>query len=242
MAKAKKQPRNQYVQDQSQYVPEPRAKGNAQPLVPKTDAQRAYLSSLRANTLTMVKGSAGTGKTYVALTYAADLLRDKKLDKLILTRPLIGVDDEDEKIGALPGDLDEKLAVWAMPMMDILNERLGKGFVEYLRRMDKIRIVPLTYLRGTTFDNCFIHCTESQNTSKKQIKMLLTRVGENSIVVLDGDPAQSDIRGESGLVDAIYRLSDMRDVGVIEFTRDDVVRSGFCQDVLDRYEAPEALH
>ena len=238
MAKAKKQqPRIQYVQDQSQYIPQPQSKGSTAPLVPKTDGQKRYLNSLKANTLSLVRGSAGTGKTFVALTYAADLLREKKIDRLILTRPLIGVDDEDTKIGALPGELDDKLAVWAMPMMDILNERLGKGFVDYLRRADKIRVVPLAYLRGSTFDNCFIHCTEAQNSSPSQIKMLLTRVGLNTSVVLDGDLAQSDLRRRSGLEDAVDRLSDMRDVGLITFTRDDVVRSGFCQDVLDRYEA-----
>ena len=237
MAKAKKQqPRVQYVQDQSQYIPQPQSKGSTAPLVPKTDGQKRYLNSLKADTLSLVRGSAGTGKTFVALTYAADLLREKKIDRLILTRPLIGVDDEDTKIGALPGELDDKLAVWAMPMMDILNERLGKGFVDYLRRADKIRVVPLAYLRGSTFDNCFIHCTEAQNSSPSQIKMLLTRVGLNTSVVLDGDPAQSDLRRRSGLEDAVDRLSDMRDVGLITFTRDDVVRSGFCQDVLDRYE------
>ena len=237
MAKAKKQrPHFQYVQDQSQYVPEPRAKGNMNPLAPKTEAQYYFMESLRKNTLTLVHGSAGTGKTFVALTYAADLLREKKIDRLIITRPLIGVDDEDTKIGSLPGELDDKLAVWAMPMMDILNERLGKGFVDYLRRADKIRVVPLAYLRGTTFDNCFIHCTEAQNSSPSQIKMLLTRVGLNTSVVLDGDLAQSDLRRRSGLEDAVDRLGDMRDVGLITFTRDDVVRSGFCQDVLERYE------
>lgn len=237
MAKAKKQQsRIQYVQEQPQYTPPPQPKGSTAPLVLKTDGQIRYLNSLKTNTLSLVRGSAGTGKTYVALTYAADLLREKKIERLILTRSLIGVDDEDTKIGALPGELDDKLAVWAMPMMDILNERLGKGFVDYLRRADKIRVVPLAYLRGSTFDNCFIHCTEAQNTSPNQIKMLLTRVGLNTSVVLDGDPNQSDLRRRSGLEDAVDRLSDMRDVGLITFTRDDVVRSGFCQDVLDRYE------
>ena len=237
MAKPKKQQsRIQLVQDHSQYLPEPRAKGNTDRLVPKNEAQRQLLSSLKTNILTLVHGSAGTGKTFVPLTYAADLLRNKEIDRLIITRPLVSVDDEDSKIGALPGDLNEKLAVWAMPMMDILDERLGKSFVEYLRRADKIRVVPLAYLRGSTFDNCFIHCTEAQNASVSQIKMLLTRVGVNTSVVLDGDLAQSDLRRISGLQDAAQRLQDLDDVGQVEFTRADVVRSGFCQVVLYRYE------
>ena len=212
------------------------SKKAAAPLVPQTEAQRCFLSSLRSNTLTIVRGSAGAGKTYVALSYAAELLRDHEIERIILTRPLIGVDGEESKIGALPGTLQEKLQFWAMPMVDVLIERLGKGAFDYFLQHDKIRIVPLAYLRGSSFNDCFIHCTEAQNTSPSQIKMLLTRVGENAQVVLDGDPQQSDLKKLSGLEDACARLEDMVDVGVVTFTRDDVVRSGFCQNVLARYE------
>ena len=208
----------------------------AAPLVPQTEAQRCFLSSLRSNTLTIVRGSAGAGKTYVALSYAAELLRDHEIERIILTRPLIGVDGEESKIGALPGTLQEKLQFWAMPMVDVLIERLGKGAFDYFLQHDKIRIVPLAYPRGSSFNDCYIHCTEAQNTSPSQIKMLLTRVGENAQVVLDGDPQQSDLKKLNGLEDACARLEDMVDVGVVTFTRDDVVRSGFCQNVLARYE------
>ena len=212
------------------------SKKPAAPLVPQTEAQRCFLSSLRSNTLTIVRGSAGAGKTYVALAYAAELLRDHEIERIILTRPLIGVDGEESKIGALPGTLQEKLQFWAMPMVDVLIERLGKGAFDYFLQHDKIRIVPLAYLRGSSFNDCFIHCTEAQNTSPSQIKMLLTRVGENAQVVLDGDPQQSDLKKLNGLEDACARLEDMADVGAVTFTRDDVVRSGFCQSVLARYE------
>ena len=212
------------------------SKKPAAPLVPQTEAQRCFLSSLRSNTLTIVRGSAGAGKTYVALSYAAELLRDHEIERIILTRPLIGVDGEESKIGALPGTLQEKLQFWAMPMVDVLIERLGKGAFDYFLQHDKIRIAPLAYLRGSSFNDCFIHCTEAQNTSPSQIKMLLTRVGENAQVVLDGDPQQSDLKKLNGLEDACTRLEDMVDVGVVTFTRDDVVRSGFCQNVLARYE------
>ena len=212
------------------------SKKPAAPLVPQTEAQRCFLSSLRSNTLTIVRGSAGAGKTYVALAYAAELLRDHEIERIILTRPLVGVDGEESKIGALPGTLQEKLQFWAMPMVDVLIERLGKGAFDYFLQHDKIRIVPLAYLRGSSFNDCFIHCTEAQNTSPSQIKMLLTRVGENAQVVLDGDPQQSDLKKLNGLEDACARLEDMVDVGVVTFTRDDVVRSGFCQNVLARYE------
>ena len=212
------------------------SKKPAAPLVPQTEAQRCFLSSLRSNTLTILRGSAGAGKTYVALSYAAELLRDHEIERIILTRPLVGVDGEESKIGALPGTLQEKLQFWAMPMVDVLIERLGKGAFDYFLQHDKIRIVPLAYLRGSSFNDCYIHCTEAQNTSPSQIKMLLTRVGENAQVVLDGDPQQSDLKKLNGLEDACARLEDMVDVGVITFTRDDVVRSGFCQNVLARYE------
>jgi len=206
------------------------------PLVPQTEAQRLFISILQSNTLTMVSGSAGVGKTYVALSYAADLLRNKKIERIILTRPLVGVDGEEGKIGALPGTLQEKMQFWAMPMVDVLIERLGKGAFDYYVNHDKIRIVPLAYLRGSSFDNCYIHCTEAQNTTPTQIKMLLTRVGEQSKVVLDGDLAQSDLKKESGLSDGLRRLEGLRNVGIMKFERSDVVRSSFCQDVLERYE------
>ena len=237
MAKAKQKTRVavdlRLVEPAQQPLP---SKKPAAPLVPQTEAQRCFLSSLRSNTLTIVRGSAGAGKTYVALAYAAELLRNHEIERIILTRPLVGVDGEESKIGALPGTLQEKLQFWAMPMVDVLIERLGKGAFDYFLQHDKIRIVPLAYLRGSSFNDCFIHCTEAQNTSPSQIKMLLTRVGENAQVVLDGDPQQSDLKKLNGLEDACARLEDMVGVGVVTFTRDDVVRSGFCQNVLARYE------
>ena len=127
------------------------------------------------------------------------------------------------------------LQFWALPMVDVLIERLGKGAFDYFLQHDRIRIVPLAYLRGSSFNNCYIHCTEAQNTTPAQVEMLLTRIGENAQVVLDGDPKQSDLKKRNGLEDALMRLEDMADVGTITFTKDDVVRSGFCQNVIERY-------
>lgn len=206
------------------------------PLQPLTNGQRLLLSSLRANTLTLSSGSAGTGKTYVALAYAAELLKTRQLDLLVLTRPLVGVDGEDEKIGALPGDLKDKMFFWALPMLDILEARLGRDEVQYLIRHGRIRVAPMAYLRGSSFDDAFIHCTEAQNMTPAQLKMLLTRVGEGTKVCVEGDTRQSDLRRTSGLEDGLQRLEGLAGVGVIHFTRDDVVRSGFCQTIIDAYE------
>ena len=206
------------------------------PLRPRTEAQRLLLSSLRANTLTLVKGSAGTGKTYVPLAYAADLLRANEIERLILTRPLVAVEDEDDKVGALPGELEQKMMFWAMPMMDVLEERLGKSYVKCLMRADRIRVAPMAFLRGASLNDAFIHCTEAQNSTPKQLKMLLTRMGEGSKICIDGDTSQSDLRGANGLEDAISRMATKSGVGFVEFGRADVVRSGFCQQVLDWYD------
>jgi len=206
------------------------------PLRPQTEAQRLLLSSLRANTLTLVKGSAGTGKTYVPLAYAADLLRAHEIERLILTRPLVAVEDEDDKVGALPGELEQKMLFWAMPMMDVLEERLGRGHVKCLMRADRIRVAPMAFLRGASLNDAFVHCTEAQNSTPKQLKMLLTRMGEGSKICIDGDTSQSDLRGANGLEDVIRRTSGKHGIGLVEFGRADVVRSGFCQQVLDWYD------
>lgn len=204
------------------------------PLTAKTPAQRRLLSSLRSNTLTMCAGSAGVGKTYVTLSYAADLLQRKEIERIVLARPMVSADGED--VGALPGDLDMKLAPWVFPMMDILEERLGKSFVQYLLKTDRIRISPLAYMRGSSFKDAFIVITECQNATVSQTKMALTRVGENTKIVLDGDPGQTDLRQANGLEDAVTRLEGVEGVGVVRFSKQDVVRSGFCRTVLERYE------
>lgn len=229
-------PRAAHTPDLYLVQPEQRRFTPPPPLRPLTSGQRSLLSSLRANTLTLSSGSAGTGKTYVALANAAERLKNHEIDRIILTRPLVGVDREDEKIGALPGDVSQKLQFWAMAMLDVLEERLGKTFLHYLLDNDKIVVAPMAYLRGTSFPDSYIHCTEAQNSSVAQIKMLLTRVGPNSTICIEGDPLQSDLHRANGLDDAIERLSDMKGVGVVRFTREDVVRSGFCQQVLECYE------
>jgi phosphate starvation-inducible protein PhoH and related proteins len=235
MAKPKRQsqghanlpPNLSLVPDRPCFIPPPTLRAQTEP-------QRRLISSLRNNTLTIATGPAGVGKTYVALSVAADMLQNHTVDRLVITRPLMGVDDED--IGALPGDLETRLAPWCLPMLDVLEERLGSTFVTYLLKTDRIRISPLAMMRGSSFKNAFVFVTEAQNLSVAQTKMFLTRVGTDSKVCVDGDPLQSDRRNMNGLQDAITRLIDLNNVGIVEFTREDVVRSAFCRSVLDRYE------
>lgn len=208
----------------------------APPLRPKTPAQGRLLSSLKHNALSLVSGSAGVGKTYVTLAHAADLLRNNEVERLILTRPLVGTEAEERVIGALPNDLNAKLAPWVMPMMDVLEERLGVSFCQYLLKTDRIRVSPLAYMRGSSFKNAFVFMTEAQNTTVGQMKMFLTRIGEGSRVCVEGDLRQSDLERHNGLADAIGRLSEVRRVGVVEFERADCVRSDICAQVLAAYD------
>lgn len=212
----------------------PKMPTRAGPLKLLTEAQRVYANSIKTNTLTLVTGAAGAGKTYIALSLAADMLQDREVDRIVLVRPLV---EAGEKIGALPGDLSLKLEPWALAMTDILRERLGPSYVDCLLKQDKIRVAPLTYLRGSTFKDAFVLLTEAQNCTPSQMKLFLTRIGNDAKIVVDGDPTQSDIRGANGLEDAIHRLDDLKGVGVVEFTRDDVVRSGLCQAIVERYES-----
>jgi phosphate starvation-inducible PhoH-like protein len=201
--------------------------------VAKTQAQKQYLNSIKVNPLTFGVGSAGTGKTYVALAMAAQMLVSHDIERLVLVRPLV---EAGEELGALPGELGDKLQPWVLPMMDILYERLGPTHTKYLLGNDRIRVSPLAYMRGSTFSNTFVMLTEAQNTSVTQMMMFLTRIGDGAKVVVDGDPRQSDVRGKNGLEDAIERLDDLRGVGMVEFVRQDIVRSGLCQDIVERYE------
>lgn len=203
------------------------------PLKPFTLAQGLYLSSLRNNILSIGTGSAGTGKTFLATAYAADELQAGRVDKIILTRPVV---ESEEHLGFLPGGVEEKILPYILPVRSIFYERMGKSFTDYCMKTQKIECVPLAYMRGHTFKNCVVLFDEAQNCTAKQMLLFLSRLGENVTVAVTGDPLQSDLHRANGLDDAIERLSDMKGVGVVRFTREDVVRSGFCQQVLERYE------
>lgn len=207
---------------------------STEPLTARTKAQRKFLCGIKSHCLTFGLGPAGTGKSYCATALAAEGLASGRIERIILTRPAV---EAGEQLGHLPGDVDEKFSVYIDPFRDILNERLGKGAVEYHLRHGRIVAAPLAFMRGKTFgEGTFVILDEAQNTSMTQMKMFLTRIGDGSKVVVNGDINQSDIRGRNGLEDAVKRLHDVHGVCVHEFERDDIVRSGLVRAVIDRYE------
>ena len=199
----------------------------------KTKNQSYYLSSIDRNILTFGIGPAGTGKTYVAAAKAAQALLDKQISKIVITRPVV---EAGEALGFLPGELEEKFEPYFKPVRAIFEKFLGKGRLEYCIKNKIIEVLPMAYMRGHSFDDTFVIFDEAQNASKVQMKLFLTRLGESSRAVVNGDLCQRDLPSARGLEDAISRLHRIQGVQVIEFTRDDIVRSGFVQDVVDAYE------
>ena len=202
------------------------------PLRALTEAQGHYLNAIESSIITFGIGPAGTGKTYVAAGYAADQLRNGEIEKIIITRP--GV-EAGESFGFLPGELEEKYAPYIEPFRDVLNERLGKSQVDYFMSHGRIIASPLSFMRGKTFKDCVVILDEAQNTTPTQIKLFLTRIGQNCKVIVDGDIDQKDISGLSGLEDAVKRLKRVPSVRVVEFEVEDIVRSGIVRDIIEAY-------
>ena len=195
-------------------------------LVPRTEKQRMLLDALKTSTQVLVLGPAGTGKTYVTATYAADLYTLKEIDKIVITRPHVAVGKD---IGFLPGTLEEKTYPWALPVLDVLEKHWGKGTLETAIKNGNVEMAPLALMRGRSFENSFIIVDEAQNITVHELKMLLTRVGEGSTIVLNGDVQQSDLQGTDGLTKIIHLAKKhMLPVPVVEFGIDDIVRSDIC--------------
>lgn len=211
-------------------APTPAAK---KPISALNDAQRKYIRAIASNTLTFGTGPAGTGKTFVCGALAAAALAEGLTERIIITRPAV---EAGRGLGFLPGELEEKFDPYFEPFKDVLEERLGSGMVEYSIKAGKIQAKPLEYMRGKTFKDAWVILDEAQNTTPIQMKLFLTRIGESCTVIVNGDLAQKDIRGRSGLEDAIKRLYDMPDVAFVEFTKADIVRSGLVQEIVERYE------
>jgi phosphate starvation-inducible PhoH-like protein len=206
---------------------------------PRNPRQRFYARSIAENTLTFGTGPAGTGKTYTAATIAARMLLTEKIKRFIIVRPAVAAGDEEH--GFLPGDLKRKLAPWARPVTDIIKNHLGSARFEALLAEGLIEAIPFTYMRGLTFEDAFILLDEAQNTTRTQMKLLLTRIGENARLVIDGDITQSDLKGENGLsmaVDMAERWSIPHEI--IEFLPEDVVRSDMCRRWVEAFENEEA--
>jgi phosphate starvation-inducible PhoH-like protein len=195
-------------------------------LVPRTEKQGEFLAALKSSRQVFVLGPAGTGKTYITATYAADLYVTKQIDKIVITRPHVAVGKE---LGFLKGDLTEKTMPWALPVLDVLEKHLGKGVVETGIKNGNIEMAPLALMRGRSFDDAFIIVDETQNITIHEIKMLLTRVGQNTTIVLNGDVQQSDLKEADGLSKVIHLAKKhMLPIPIIEFGVEDIVRSGIC--------------
>ena len=204
-------------------------------LKPLNDNQALYLKALNSSNQVIVCGYSGTGKTFIAATYAANMYADKQVGKIILTRPNVSVGKD---LGYFPGTVEEKFAPWAAPVLDVLNEQLGKGVVETAIKNGNIEMAPLSTMRGRSFKNAFIILDEAQNTTVAEIKMFLTRIGKDCTVVINGDVKQSDINGQSGLSKIIHLAKKHHlPVPVIEFGVDDIVRSDICKAWIIAFEA-----
>ena len=192
-------------------------------LIPRNENQALYIKALEDSDQVIVFGPSGTGKTYVVSTFAANLYHLKVIDKIVITRPHIAVGKE---IGFLPGTLEEKAAPWALPVLDVLEKKLGKGVVETAVKAGNIEVAPLALMRGRSFEDAFIICDESQNITFHELKMLLTRVGDGSKLVLNGDVMQSDLKEADGLTKVVHIVKKhMLPVPIVEFGVDDIVRS-----------------
>ena len=196
------------------------------PLLPLNAAQATYINALQTCPQVVVLGPAGTGKTWIAATHAADLFRNGMIDKIILTRPNVPCG---RSLGYFPGTLEDKFAPWAAPVVEAIKERIGKAAYEIALKKGDIELVPFEVMRGRSWKNAFVLLDEAQNTTSAEIKTFLTRIGEDCTVVINGDVKQCDLEQSSGLRAIIHMIkSQMLPVPVVEFTRDDIVRSGIC--------------
>lgn len=201
----------------------------------KTLGQRTYVEAIKQNTCTFAVGPAGTGKTYLAIAMAVVAMKNKEIERIILTRPAV---EAGEKLGFLPGDLAQKVDPYLRPLYDALHEMLGLDAYQRLVERGAIEVAPLAYMRGRTLNDAFIILDEAQNTTSEQMKMFLTRMGMGSKMVITGDVTQIDlpIGKKSGLVEALEVLKGVEDIGIVRLTHRDVVRHELVQAIVKAYE------
>ncbi len=205
------------------------------PVKAKTLGQQSYLDAINKNTLTFGIGPAGTGKTYLAVAMAVKAFREEQISRIILTRPAV---EAGEKLGFLPGDLQDKVDPYLRPLYDALFEMMGPETFQRNLEKGAIEVAPLAYMRGRTLDDSFIILDEAQNTTPEQMKMFLTRLGFNSKAIITGDITQIDLPDsrKSGLIEAVKVLKKVDDIAIIRLSERDVVRHKLVQDIIKAYE------
>ena len=205
---------------------------------PKTLGQRVYVDAIKKNSITFGVGPAGTGKTYLAVVLACAALRNREVERLILTRPAV---EAGEKLGFLPGDLQEKVDPYLRPLYDALQDIIGQELYQKLMAKGVIEIAPLAYMRGRTLENAYVILDEAQNTTSKQMKMFLTRLGFGSKMVVTGDPGQIDLpRGvTSGLLEATQVLKNVKGIEIVKMEAMDVIRHDVVARIVEAYDRYE---
>ena len=204
-------------------------------VIPRSEKQSEYIKALKENDITMSLGPAGTGKSFLAVSVAITLLIEKKIDRVILSRPAV---EAGEKLGFLPGDMKEKVDPYLRPLYDALYELFGADKIDKKIETGEIEIAPLAFMRGRTLKNCFAILDEAQNATETQIKMFLTRIGENSKLVVNGDPSQVDLinKSHSGLIKSRNILKNLKEIKIIEFDHNDVVRHPLVSKIIKAFQ------
>jgi len=204
-------------------------------VIPRSKKQKEYVKSLKNNQIIMSLGPAGTGKTYLAVAVALSMLLEKKVERIILSRPAV---EAGERLGFLPGDMKDKIDPYLRPLYDSLYDLLDYDTIQRKIESGAIEIAPLAFMRGRTLKNSFAILDEAQNTTRTQIKMFLTRIGENSKLVVNGDPSQIDLpnKNQSGLIEAQNILKGIKEIAVIKFDHQDVIKHPLVTKIVEAYQ------
>ncbi len=204
-------------------------------VIPRSKKQKEYVKALKTNQIIMSLGPAGTGKTYLAVAAALSMLLEKKVERIILSRPAV---EAGEKLGFLPGDIKEKIDPYLRPLYDSLHDMFDYDKIQRKIESGEIEIAPLAFMRGRTLKNCFAILDEAQNATQTQIKMFLTRIGENSKLVVNGDPSQIDLlnKSHSGLVQSQNILKGIKEISIINFDQNDVIRHPLVTKIVEAYK------
>ena len=204
-------------------------------IIPRSKKQKEYVKALKSNQIVMSSGPAGTGKTYLAVAVALTMLLEKKVERIILSRPAV---EAGERLGFLPGDMKEKIDPYLRPLYDSLNDLIDNEKIQRKIEIGEIEIAPLAFMRGRTLKNSFAILDEAQNATPTQIKMFLTRIGENSRLVINGDPSQIDLpnKNQSGLIKSLEILKSIKEISIINFDHHDVIRHPLVTKIVEAYQ------